>query len=137
MVPISKLPTNDSNKLHRKALTTLITTEETPPVPISEELTVQQIEMRSLWAQIIPEVVMKSHEVGPSTDFFHAGGTSLLLVNLRSLLKQKLEHPPPLHELFEAPTLESMATLLDDSSVDSPVQHINGEQEAELLPDCL
>ncbi|KAL8848143.1 MAG: hypothetical protein Q9221_006829 [Calogaya cf. arnoldii] len=135
MIPISKLPTNDSNKLDRQALTTLIAKKETPPVPISEGLTVQQIEMRSLWAQVIPEAVMKSHEVGPSTDFFHAGGTSLLLVNLQSLLKQKLEHAPPLHELFEAPTLESMALLLDRGSIEAPVEHINWEQEADLLPD--
>lgn len=135
MIPISKLPMNDSNKLDRKALTTLIATEETPPVLISEGLTVQQIEMRSLWAQVIPKAVMKSHEVGPSTDFFHAGGTSLLLVNLQSLLKQKLEHAPPLHELFEAPTLESMALLLDHSRIDVPVEHINWEQEADLLPE--
>ncbi|KAL8726975.1 MAG: hypothetical protein Q9166_006338 [cf. Caloplaca sp. 2 TL-2023] len=133
MIPIVKLPINDSNKLDRKALAALVITEP-PRAPTTEGLTVQQAEMKALWAQIIPKELIRNHEVGPSTDFFHAGGTSLLLVNLQSLLKQKLTDAPPLHKLFEAPTLESMATLLEHGNVDVPVEHINWEQEADLLP---
>ncbi|KAL8704420.1 MAG: hypothetical protein Q9201_002411 [Fulgogasparrea decipioides] len=133
ILPIIKLPTNDSNKLDRKALAALPATEPLR-APTSEGLTVPQAEMKALWAQVIPNEMMGGLEIGPQSDFFHVGGTSLLLVNLQSLLKQKLAEAPPLHKLFEASNLENMATFLEHINIEAPLQHINWEQEADLLP---
>ena len=74
------------------------------------------------------------HDIGSKTDFFHVDGTSLLLVNLQSLLKRKYVNAPPLHKLFEASTLEGMASFAEHAEVEVPVQHINWELEADLLP---
>ncbi|KAI4158636.1 MAG: hypothetical protein L6R39_000491 [Caloplaca ligustica] len=133
MIPIARLPTNDSNKLDRKALATLVTTEPSR-TSVSEGLTIAQAEMKALWAQVIPEELMRNFDVGPHSDFFHVGGTSLLLVNLQGLLKQRTTDAPALHRLFEASTLERMASFLEDATVRKPLQHINWEQEADLLP---
>ena len=133
LVPIAKLPTNDSGKLDRKALTALPTTGPTRASKL-EKLTSAQAEMKALWAQVIPGELSGSHDIGPNTDFFHVGGTSILLVNLQSLLKQKYVNAPPLHKLFEASNLESMASFLEHTEVEIHMQHINWEQEADLLP---
>ena len=133
LIPIAKLPTNDSGKLDRKALAALHATGPGYPTN-SENLTSAQAEMKALWAQVIPGEISASHEIGPTTDFFHVGGTSLLLVNLQSLLKQKYLIAPPLHKLFEASTLESMASFPEHTEAETAAQHINWEQEADLLP---
>lgn len=133
LVSVAKLPTNDSGKLDRRALAALHATGPSHPTT-SENLTSAQAEMKALWAQVIPGGLSASHEIGPKTDFFHVGGTSLLLVNLQSLLKQKYLNAPPLHKLFEASTLESMASFPEHIEAEIPAQHINWEQEADLLP---
>ncbi|KAL8840015.1 MAG: hypothetical protein Q9170_001499 [Blastenia crenularia] len=136
LLPVSKLPTNDANKLDRKALAAL-PTAGLPRAPTSHTLTVQQAEMKALWTHVIPGELVQNREIGPHSDFFHVGGTSLLLVNLQGLLKQRVTDAPPLHKLFEASTLESMAIFLEHGNSSVPVQHINWEQEADLLPDEL
>lgn len=133
LVPIDKLPTNDSGKLDRKALAALHARGPTRATSL-EKLTSAQAEMKALWAEVIPGELSGSHDIGPKTDFFHVGGTSLLLVNLQSLLMQKYVNAPPLHKLFEASTLENMTSFPEHTEVEMPVQHINWEQEADLLP---
>ena len=81
LIPIAKLPTNDSGKLDRKALAALHATGPGYPTN-SKDLTSAQAEMKALWARVIPGELSASHEIGPTTDFFHVGGTFLLLVNL-------------------------------------------------------
>lgn len=134
MIPIAKLPVNDSNKLDRKALAALPATETRQTTIPEERLTPHQAEMKGLWNRVIPAEVSGNVEIGPKSDFFHVGGTSLLLVSLQSLLKQNWADVPPLHKLFDASTLESMASFLERTEVEVPVKHINWEQEAELLP---
>ena len=133
LIPIAKLPANDSGKLDRKALAALQFTGPTRATN-SEQLTLAQAEMKAMWAQVIPGEIAESHDIGTKTDFFHVGGTSLLLVNLQSLLKRKYVNAPPLHKLFEASTLEGMASFAEHAEVEVPVQHINWELEADLLP---
>ena len=133
LLPIATLPKNDSGKLDRKSLAALQSTGPTRATS-SEQLTLAQAEMKIIWAQVIPGELSEIHDVGPRTDFFHIGGTSLLLVNLQSLLKQKYVNAPPLHKLFEASTLEGMASFTEHTEVVVPVQHINWELEADLLP---
>lgn len=131
IVPIAKLPTNDSNKLDRRALVTLSTPENSGATRM-DRLTVPQIEMKALWAQVIPIEIFQSHDIGPRSDFFHVGGTSLLLVNLQGLLREQHLNAPPLHVLFEASTLESMASFVGRSDSRIPLEHINWEQEADI-----
>ena len=47
--------------------------------------------------------------IGPDTDFFQAGGNSLLLVKLQALIRERLDVVVPLLELFEASKLRNMA----------------------------
>ncbi|KAL8974897.1 MAG: hypothetical protein Q9197_000866 [Variospora fuerteventurae] len=133
MIPIARLPTNDSNKLDRKALAALVATEPLRALVSEEGLTVAQAEIKALWAQVIPEEFMQNFKIGPHSDFFHVGGTSVLLVNLQGLLKQWIGDAPALHRLFEASTLENMASFLENANAKTLIQHINWEQEADLL----
>ena len=134
IIPIEKLPVNDSNKLDRKALAALPAGRIQYSTESEAKLTPQQAEMKALWAQVIPAGLSEQFEIGPGSDFFHVGGTSLLLVSLQSLLKQRSVEVPPLHKLFEASTLESMSSCLENTRAKIPLQHINWEQEADLLP---
>lgn len=131
--PIGQLPRSDSNKLDRKALSALLLPKALLTTTSEEELTLAQAEMKTLWAQIIPGELLQSHEISLKTDFFHVGGTSLLLVDLQSLLKQKYANAPPLHRLFEASTLESMASFAEQIEIKAPSQNIDWEQEADPI----
>ncbi|KAK1960815.1 PKS-NRPS hybrid [Colletotrichum sublineola] len=119
IVPVSALPMSASHKLDRRALQAL---------PISTRhrsvhgnncqpgegtgLTANQAVVWELWKEVIPSDVVSQYSVDPLSDFFHVGGTSLLLVNLQGLFEKNYGKGPPLHEMFESSTIADMTDLL-------------------------
>lgn len=122
LVPTTKLPVNSSHKLDRMAVQTMpVTTSRQGHSGAGQTaaLTPLQAEIRGLWEQVIPGHVGSNYTIGLDTDFFHVGGTSLLLVNLQRLLKDKFGEPPALAKMFESSTLAGMVGLLS-STPDTP-----------------
>ncbi|KAL7928326.1 putative PKS-NRPS protein [Trichoderma chlorosporum] len=132
IIPVVSLPLNTSNKLDRQALQSLPVTSLL--TGSSESLPPSQEKVKKLWEKVIPSQLLNQIELKGGTDFFHVGGTSLLLVELQSQFKQE-GFSPSIQELFGQSTLEGMASLIEGkSSADDLNQQLNWEAEAAFLP---
>lgn len=116
--PLEDLPVTSSGKLNRRALAAL-------PLPemniscddhvdaVAMDLTEQEAWLKRTWEKIIPESVVSSHQIGTDTDFFHVGGTSMLLLRLQAEIRQTFGSQVPLVQMFANSKLGSMAGLID------------------------
>lgn len=123
IVPLDHVPTTPNGKVDRLVIASLPLPqanqkeEDTAP----QALTVAQGELRLLWREVLGDVVIRA-----DTDFFMVGGSSLLLVRLQNLLKERMGIQIPLHQLYAASTLHRMAAaanherglVLDKKSID-------------------
>ena len=137
LVPVSKLPLGSSHKLDRRALQSLpiLNTTQVGQLDQEMELTPTETEILELWKAVIPSSIGSQYSINPQTDFFHVGGSSLLLVNLQALLQNKYGKATPLYRIFESSTLAGMATLLaGDKPADeaSLLTAINWDEETSL-----
>ena len=162
IVAVEQLPTNSAGKLDRRAVDSLPLPESASaqPVHLSDEngkLTEPEAILSHLWAEAIPQGLVLSTQgdvVGGSvtaqSDFFHLGGSSLALINLQALIKERLGLSVPVFQLFQASTLGTMAALLhqqqtptssgshDHGNDSNPLTTpINWEDEVALPPDLL
>ncbi|MET0343807.1 MAG: SDR family NAD(P)-dependent oxidoreductase [Polyangiales bacterium] len=64
--------------------------------------------LAEIWAELVG-----IRQVGVKDDFFELGGNSLVAVRLFAAIKKKFKVSLPLSTLFEAPTIQALAGLLD------------------------
>lgn len=105
---LESFPLTASGKINRLALpkpdrAQLTTREEFVAPRTSTEET-----LASIWSN-----VLKLSDVGAFDDFFALGGHSLLLVRVAAQIHESFQIELPLRSLFEAPTLASLAELID------------------------
>lgn len=136
LVPIRALPQTASHKLDRRALQDLPVSNHGQVVDQLQQgagLGSDQAQMWNLWKQVIPSDVASQYSITPQSDFFHVGGTSLLLVNLQTLITKEHGRAPPLHAMFEASTVAAMTDLVlsDDASGNNSAL-IDWEQETSI-----
>ncbi|MCY1047041.1 amino acid adenylation domain-containing protein [Corallococcus sp. bb12-1] len=105
-VPLEALPLTPSGKVDRKALPAPEAalfggTYEAPRNHLEQELA-------TIWEELlgIKPIGVKSH-------FFELGGHSLLAVRLMAVIRERMKRQLPLAALFQAPTVEQLAALLD------------------------
>ncbi|RFU80561.1 acyl transferase acyl hydrolase lysophospholipase [Trichoderma arundinaceum] len=131
IAPVLSLPLTASNKLDRHALKLL--SINSSPVISSNSLPPNLHKVKEVWERVIPSHLLQQVEIKEYTDFFHVGGTSLLLVELQSLFKQ-LGYKPSIQELFSLSTLEGMASLIEgNSNIVTTKEQLDWESEAALL----
>jgi thioesterase domain-containing protein/acyl carrier protein len=105
-VPLAALPLTPNGKVDRKAL-------PAPEQPSAEEsyvaprTPVQEV-LAGIWA-----AVLGVERVGASSDFFDLGGHSLLAVQVMARIEHVLGVKVPISALFEAPTVEHLAGLIE------------------------
>ncbi|KAK4140595.1 Nonribosomal peptide synthetase-like protein [Dichotomopilus funicola] len=120
IVALDTLPLTSNAKVDRRAVQALAipesatstsadTATETQP---SRPLTSTETRLARLWAAVLP----RAGAIGPRSDFFLAGGNSLLLVKLQASIKKEFGDSPRLSKLMSATELASMAALLDDAA---------------------
>lgn len=128
-VPLKDLPMTSSGKLNRRGLAALPLPEMTASDEchgggddtFAVDLTETEAWLKRTWENIIPESVVSSHQVGTETDFFHVGGTSILLLQLQEEIRQRFYgFKVPLVKLFAHSKLGSMASLIDESAEAEP-----------------
>jgi thioesterase domain-containing protein/acyl carrier protein len=106
-VELEALPLNPAGKVDRAAL----------PAPEREQAALEPAylaprdELEAKLAEIWREV-LELDSVGVRDDFFQLGGHSLLAVRLASELEKMLGRKFPVATLFQAPTIEQLATLI-------------------------
>ncbi|PYI00038.1 beta-ketoacyl synthase domain-containing protein [Aspergillus ellipticus CBS 707.79] len=138
LVAIDQMPLTSAGKLDRRALAqialpTRVTLDEAIPTPVLAEA---EMHMKTLWEEVIPSDLLSQHQIEKDTDFFHVGGSSMLLVELQTRMSEGLQTPIPLIQLFESSTLEAMALLIAKSSDAAGVKSnsIDWEAETRLAP---
>jgi enterobactin synthetase component F len=110
-VTLPALPVNSSGKLDSKALPAPEIPQAQGRVPATET----ERRVAALFAE-----TLEMPEVGAEDDFFALGGHSLLAVDLMLRLQQEFGRDPGLGALFEYPTVERLAALLDSTALPPP-----------------
>ena len=80
--------------------------------------------LAGLWQQ-----VLGSNHIGPDSDFFDAGGTSLNALRLIQKIRQDFSLSLPLGVLFKSPTLGQLSDAIDNANA-SPLLHPAGNAMA-------
>lgn len=124
IIPLAHMPLTTSSKLDRRAIAALPLPEGrgVDVVPKLEEhemhagMSETETQLRSIWQDVISGKtgLSKQPPVGPETDFFHVGGTSLLLLDLRRRIQTRWDVQLRLVDMFDASTLASMALAVDN-----------------------
>jgi thioesterase domain-containing protein len=108
IVKLDSLPLTANGKIDRKALPApdaeTIMRSETYVVPE----TPTEKELAKIWSELLG-----LEQVGIHDDFFEVGGHSLLAIRMRSMIQDRLKRSLSLPDLFRAPTIASLAHLLD------------------------
>ncbi|RYP91124.1 hypothetical protein DL770_002747 [Monosporascus sp. CRB-9-2] len=131
VVPVASLPRMNTGKLDRRAIATL-------PLPYSmgvREVGLSETEtrLRRIWGDIIPGNVANACRIAPGTDFFHVGGTSLLLLELRRRIRAEFNVDLHLITMFDTSTLEAMAYAIEGRNEQQlPAIMIDWEHETGL-----
>jgi amino acid adenylation domain-containing protein len=108
-VTLDSLPLTANGKLDRRALpapdqSALATREYVAPEGAIEQA------LAAIWQELLGV-----ERVGRHDHFFELGGHSLLAVQMVSRLRQRLDIELPLRALFAQPTLEGLATAVDQA----------------------
>ncbi|NOK22422.1 amino acid adenylation domain-containing protein, partial [Corallococcus carmarthensis] len=105
-VRLDSLPLTSQAKLDRRALpppdAQASSLGYVPPRTPTEAL------LATLWAELL-----QMERVGIHDDFFASGGHSLLAVRLAASIRARIGKSLPLAALFQAPTIEQLAAVLD------------------------
>lgn len=136
-IPVGELPMMVSGKLNRRAIAALPLPDfsaleqsqdeddNAPPVVF----TATESKLKKAWEDLISQHVIKMRRITPETDFFHIGGTSILLLQLQAHIRQVFGFRIPLVQLFESSTLAAMASRIDNKSEAEIVATFDWEAE--------
>src|SRR5262249_29537722 len=100
-IDLKALPAPDSARSQGRG--TLVT----PRTPVEQALA-------SLWSELLGLA-----RVGIHDNFFESGGHSLLATQLISRVREKFQVEIALRQLFERPTIESFATVIEEAQQSS------------------
>ncbi|KAI2471899.1 hypothetical protein F4781DRAFT_439393 [Annulohypoxylon bovei var. microspora] len=123
----SIIPTTISNKVDRLTVDSLPLPDTSSHSNPQQAFNSSKFEeaLRLLWEETIPREMWTRHaEIVRDSDFFHVGGSSLALLNLQALIRDRLSLSVSLNQLFRASTLRKMTCLLQgqhDKKADSEV----------------
>lgn len=135
IIPVDRLPRSVNGKIDRNAVQRLYLPARDPSGLQSERLSVPEGELRLLWLEILPREASAAG-ITADSDFFEAGGSSLLLMILRNAIKDKIGVDLSLGAMYRASTLQSMAALVHNGrSSTAPHDPIDWEAETQLSPE--
>ncbi|GER91652.1 hypothetical protein KDW_58140 [Dictyobacter vulcani] len=106
-VTLPALPLSSNGKIDRRVL----------PAPVIEEVKLQEEQLphtemeqalAEIWQKLLGRISIGRHE-----NFFEIGGHSLLATQLITRIRQQLQVEVPLRDIFQAPTLAALATLVE------------------------
>ncbi|MGZ0199398.1 amino acid adenylation domain-containing protein [Streptomyces sp. RM1] len=117
-VALDALPTTPGGKTDRRALPPVVFDEPGPAAVAATEL---EQRLLTVWRR-----VLRDDGIGPDDDFFHAGGTSLLMARLLQEVRAQVRPDARIVDLFRYPTVRGYAAHLDGSADTSPRQTPDG-----------
>lgn len=138
IIPLKSLPRSTSGKLDRRAIASFELPQSQRSKETNGEATLTDVEKGLLveWKAVIPGRILQSHlRIGTETDFFHIGGTSLLLVELQARICSRFGVRPHLIQMFEYSTLGGMSLTISKQEVE--VDLIDWRLETMLGPEIM
>ncbi|KAM0544555.1 hypothetical protein ACHAPJ_011772 [Fusarium lateritium] len=141
-IEAESLPTTSAGKLDRRKLDLIpIPSHTETQAPLSEtsstrKLTDIEQTLRGLWLEVLPSelAAQRGTTIDSLSDFFHVGGSSLSLITLQGLIREKLGIPVALSSLFESSSLGQMAQSLAEQADPAQEDEIEWEDETALDP---
>lgn len=109
---LEDLPRTPSGKVDRRELTRQLTELQDTSHAGQAEYTAPRTELERAVAEAFTQV-LRIKAVDVHTDFFAAGGNSLLLARLASLLGSRHDVEIPLHDFFRTPTAAGVAETIE------------------------
>ena len=109
-VLLEALPRLPNGKLNRRALLASVENEDDQDRAFVAPTTPLEKLLARIWAD-----VLKTDRIGIHDNFFDLGGHSFLAIKAHSRLSKTLGREIPLLKLFEFPTLESLASFLEQA----------------------
>ncbi|KAJ2993411.1 hypothetical protein NUW58_g1849 [Xylaria curta] len=136
IIPITRVPATPNGKVDRAAIDQL-------PIPELGGLSTTgnaaptfspwEQSMKEIWEEVfsnqtvsVPGSRSKTLTIRPSSDFFELGGSSILMIKLKSLLRVHFGVTVSMPDLFRSSTLSTMANLLANST---QTAHKNGDSQ--------
>ncbi|KAK1959951.1 AMP-binding enzyme [Colletotrichum sublineola] len=128
VVPVPDFPRTMSGKLDRRAVALFPLPEAASADDDGSDdngeraaaLSLTEARLQGVWYDVISTAVTSRRTVTSETDFFHVGGTSLLLLQLQARIHREFGLRVPLVNLFASSSLAAMAKLIDDAGSASP-----------------
>ncbi|ORY71799.1 putative hybrid NRPS/PKS enzyme [Pseudomassariella vexata] len=128
IIPLDVLPVTERGKLDSRKLAALPLPEVSLDGEVSGQLTEHEACLRDIWRSVLGKI-SSSTPICRSSEFFAIGGSSLLLLPLKSEIRRAFAVDLSLPELFQASTLELQAARLAGNS---NLIHIDWKKETEL-----
>ncbi|EXL67078.1 hypothetical protein FOPG_16777 [Fusarium oxysporum f. sp. conglutinans race 2 54008] len=124
LLPVNEWPTTSSGKLDRRAISQLPITlplykrESDGEGSDQPRFTNAENKLQAVWERVLSgngRHLMGSIRHDPFKNFFHVGGTSMLLLELRAQIGREFGISVRLAQLFENSTLAAMAQLVEQA----------------------
>jgi len=106
---LDAFPLMPNGKIDRRSLPKPEQNRQSLTVPYTAPQTAIEQAIAQVWQE-----VLHANEVGTNDNFFDLGGHSLLLVQVKARLQEILERDISVVELFQHPTISSLARYLSD-----------------------
>jgi len=131
-VVLDHLPLNVNGKLDRRALPVPLPQAFTPTAAFVAATSANEHLIARIWSQVLGREDDRER-IGIDDHFFDIGGNSMHVVQVHALLEQALERTVPIVDLFQYPSVRSLAKRLDQAdgtpstkeqdSIDERVHH--------------
>ncbi|KAI3317853.1 putative polyketide synthase [Xylariaceae sp. AK1471] len=116
IVPIKTMPLTSNGKLNRRAIEQLPILYGAGQATTAAQLGSLEAQLHDIWREVLSEEIIQLFTITSTSDFFHVGGNSMLLLKLRDLISRKLGVQLAVMTLFENSTLGAMARKIRDNT---------------------
>lgn len=114
---LDSIPLNKNGKANAKKLIELLSVEEQTDLILPRTET--EIKLAELW-----KTILGVKQVGINQSFFKAGGDSLLATHLLVAVREEFNVELSMKEMYQEPTLESIAETIDNRKLSSNEEEI-------------
>ena len=128
IVVLDKLPVTQRGKIDRKQLPDPVFKEKACLNIVKPQTQTQKI-IYDVWSECLGRT-----EFGIKDNFFELGGSSILLATVYAGIRSKINKPFSLNTFFEMPTIEGLATSIDEhgGQFDHDVEFSDAKRDAIL-----
>jgi len=128
ILPLDGFPTTTNGKIDRKAIAAMPLPKQIDDRKNHTPMNVSEGEMQLIWKDVLGES-FGAAVIGPETDFFAVGGSSLLLLRLQHIIKEKMGIAIELSDLYQSSTLGYMAAAANLGRSQLVPELINWKEE--------